>query len=223
MARNILWSATAVALLAACGGGGPTPEQKALADKEAMNKAAFEKIMKVWETGDTASYDSLIADNFNEHNPDPSIPSTGRQHWKDMYKVYHGSFPDMKASPQVLMVDGDWVAGCATMNGTNTGPMGPGMPATNKAVKDLTGIDLCRFENGKLVEHWGAFDSMGMMMQLGMMGGDHDMAMEKDHVCNPGCKGDKHNILHGEKGHVCAPDCPAMKEMEGMKTEEKKG
>jgi predicted ester cyclase len=209
----------AIALLASCGGG-PTPEQKALMDKEVANKAAFEKLMSAWDSGNEAILDSLIADNFVEHNPDPNIHSTGRQHWKDMMKEYKASFPDMKATPHVTMVDGDWVAGCATVSGTNTGPMGP-MPATNKPVKDLTGIDLCRFENGRMVEHWGAFDAMSMMMQLGMMGdmGGGGMAMEKEHVCNPGCKGDKHNYLHGEKGHVCSPDCPEMKKT----MEEKKG
>lgn len=29
----------------------------------------------------------------------------------------------------------------------------------------------------------------------------------KEHVCNPGCKGVKHNLLHGEKGHVCGAAC----------------
>lgn len=218
MTRTIFSMAAVLTLLAGCSSGGPTPEQKALADKEAGNKAAFEKIMHAWDNSDSAVYDSLIADNFTEHNPDPNIHSTGRQHWKDMLRIYKGSFPDMKATPQVMLVDGDWVAGCATMSGTNSGAMGP-MPATNKPVKDLTGIDLCRFENGKMVEHWGAFDAMGMMMQLGLMGGDMggDMAMEKEHVCNPGCKGDKHNLLHGEKGHVCGPDCPEMKKMEEKK------
>ena len=208
----------AIALLASCGGG-PTPEQKALADKEATNKAAFEKIMNAWNTGDKAAMGEVLADNFMTHNPDPMIPSTGKQQMLDQMEMYRGMAPDLKGEGKALMVDGDWVAGAAIVRGTNTGAMGE-MPATNKAF-DCTGIDMFRFENGKAVEHWGLFDSMKMMNDLGMMGGDHDMAMEKDHVCNPGCKGDKHNIMHGEKGHVCAPDCPGMKAMEG-KMEEKK-
>ncbi|MGZ3665118.1 MAG: ester cyclase [Ktedonobacterales bacterium] len=30
-----------------------------------------------------------------------------------------------------------------------------------------TDLDLCRFSEGKLVEHWGVFDRMGMMEQIG--------------------------------------------------------
>jgi predicted ester cyclase len=28
-------------------------------------------------------------------------------------------------------------------------------------------IDICRFENGKIVEHWGVADRLGMMQQIG--------------------------------------------------------
>ncbi|MGZ3598456.1 MAG: ester cyclase [Ktedonobacterales bacterium] len=31
----------------------------------------------------------------------------------------------------------------------------------------MEALDLCRFSEGKLVEHWGVFDRMGMMEQIG--------------------------------------------------------
>jgi predicted ester cyclase len=86
-------------------------------------------------------------------------------------KTYRASNPDMKANGKVMLVDGDWVCGVAMVNGTNTGDMGPGMPATNKAW-EATGIDVIRFENGKAVEQWTLFDVMKMMTDLGVnMGG----------------------------------------------------
>lgn len=30
-------------------------------------------------------------------------------------------------------------------------------------------IDICRVQDGKLVEHWGVTDMMAMMQQLGVM------------------------------------------------------
>ena len=33
-------------------------------------------------------------------------------------------------------------------------------------------VDVLRFENGKVVEHWGYMEEMKMMEQLGMMGGE---------------------------------------------------
>ncbi|MEZ4808692.1 MAG: ester cyclase [Flavobacteriales bacterium] len=158
-----------IAFLAACGGG-PTPEQQALAEKEATNKAAFEKLMSAWGNGDKAAMSEVLAEDFMTHNPDPDIPGTGKQHLLDQMETYRAMSPDMKGDRKVLLVDGDWVAGVEMVNGTHTGAMGD-MPPTGKGF-DCTSIDLIRFQDGKAVEHWGLFDAMTMMHQLGMMGAD---------------------------------------------------
>lgn len=171
MNATILSIAAASMLLVACSPAGPTPEQKALADKEAANKAAFENISKAWNTGDAQLLADNVADNFMTHNPDPMIPATGKQGMLDAMKTYRASSPDMKGEGKVLLVDGDWVAGVAMIKGTNTGDMGPGMPATGKAW-EATGIDVIRFENGKAVEMWTLFDVMKAMSDMGInMGG----------------------------------------------------
>jgi len=33
----------------------------------------------------------------------------------------------------------------------------------------ITVIDIARFKDGKIVEHWGVPDQLGMMLQLGLM------------------------------------------------------
>ena len=170
MRRTILPIAVVAVLFYACGGG-PTPEQQAQMDKEAANKAAFENIGKAWNTGDEKLLADNLADNFMTHNPDPMIQSTGKQQFIDAMKTYRTSSPDMNAEGKVMLVDGDWVAGVAMIKGTNTGDMGPGMPATGKAW-EATGIDVMRFENGKAVELWTVFDVMKMMSDMGInMGG----------------------------------------------------
>jgi predicted ester cyclase len=213
MTRNVLSLATTALLLASCSSGGPTPEQKTMMDKEAANKAAFENIGKAWNTGDEKLLSDNLADNFMTHNPDPMIQSTGKQHWIDAMKMYRASSPDMKGDSKVMLVDGDWVCGVAMVKGTNTGEMGPGMPATNKAW-EASGIDVMRFENGKAVELWTGFDVMKMMSDLGMNmgGGGGDMAGGAEHVCTDKCKDGNHVYAHGEKGHVCTEECHKMME-----------
>ena len=215
MTHRIILPIAVTALLTACATC-PDPGIHDNTAKEAANKAAFENIAKAWDTGDEKLMADNLADNFVNHNPDPNIPGAGKEQWITAMKTYRASSPDMKAEGKVMMADGDWVAGVAMIRGTNTGDMGPGMPATGKAW-EASGIDVIRFENGKAVEAWSGFDSMKMMSDLGLMGGDHDMTAEKEHVCNPGCKPPDHAYLHGEKGHVCSPECPAMKEMEAKK------
>ncbi|MBP6313417.1 MAG: ester cyclase [Flavobacteriales bacterium] len=200
---------SAITFLGACNSG-PSPEQKALADKEAINKAAFEKFGEAWAKKDKAALSEVLADNFMTHNPDPSIPSTGKQHILDQVDAYYGMSSDMAGDPKLMMVDGDWVAGVVMAKGTNDGAMGE-MPATGKKW-EATAVDFMRFENGKIVEHWGVFDAMTMMQQLGMFDHHDDIAMDKEHVCSDKCKGDKHLYAHGEKGHECAEECKKVME-----------
>lgn len=49
---------------------------------------------------------------------------------------------------------------------THKGQFGP-MPPTGKKM-EITVIDILRFKEGKLVEHWGVPDRFALMEQLGM-------------------------------------------------------
>ena len=43
-----------------------------------------------------------------------------------------------------------------------------GVPPTSKAFA-ITVMDVCRFENGKIVEHWGVADQLALMTQIGAL------------------------------------------------------
>ena len=43
-----------------------------------------------------------------------------------------------------------------------------GFPPAGKSF-EIDVMDVARFENGKIVEHWGVPDQLGMLMQLGLM------------------------------------------------------
>ena len=209
---NKILSATAIAALFTACSGDPSTVKDPMMDKEAANKAAFETIQKAFTTGDPKLFDGVVADNMVLHNPDPSIKSTGKQAWIDGLNFYKGMFPDMDAKIEQIVADGDWVTGVMTVTGTQTG-MVDGKPGSGKKIS-VTSIDVYRFENGMAVENYSLFDLGTYMHQMGM---GEEMAMEKEHLCNPGCKPPMHNYMHGEKGHVCNPDCPEMKKMEAEK------
>jgi predicted ester cyclase len=52
-----------------------------------------------------------------------------------------------------------------TWSGTQKGEF-MGIPPTGKSVS-IGVIDIIRMADGKVMEHWGQMDSMGMMQQLG--------------------------------------------------------
>ena len=70
-----------------------------------------------------------------------------------------------------MPTDGDSETGAATRwtrnraRGINTGSV-MGFGPTLQAV-EVNVIDIGRFEDGKLVEHWGIADQMGLLLQVG--------------------------------------------------------
>ena len=64
-----------------------------------------------------------------------------------------------------IVVEGDKGAARVTMKGTHSGEC-MGVPATGKQV-NVSAIDIFRFADGKLVEHWGVTDAMALMQQFG--------------------------------------------------------
>jgi predicted ester cyclase len=79
----------------------------------------------------------------------------------------HNAFPDFKAMIDDIVAEGDKVVVRQTWSGTHKGDW-MGVPPTGKGVS-FGVIDIIRFDGGKVVEHWGQIDSMGMMVQLGVI------------------------------------------------------
>ena len=76
------------------------------------------------------------------------------------------AFPDLNLTiDDMVAVDGKvWAQ--STARGTNRGGfMGP----PNGKSFEIVVFDVCRFENGKIVEHWGSPDRFHLLMQLGLL------------------------------------------------------
>ncbi len=123
---------------------------------------------EVWNQGNLAVVDELIAADFDGH-PAPSDADFGRgpTGQKQLVGLYRGAFPDMRMSIDDMTAEGDRVALRWTARGTNTGEM-MGMPATGKPAT-VTGIVINRLAGGKIAEGWTNFDALGMLQQLGVI------------------------------------------------------
>ena len=129
------------------------------------NEEIFRNIIEEgFGKGDASVIDQHAANDFLEHqygfNP-PDVSSV-----KAAINDLHRAFPDFSMKIEDLVITGDKVWGRMTAKGTQKAQFGP-MPATGKKF-EICVIDIMRFKNGKLVEHWGVPDRLGLMEQLGM-------------------------------------------------------
>jgi predicted ester cyclase len=113
--------------------------------------------------GNYDALDPLFAPNYIEHQ---FGLKTTLQGLKEDIQFLRTAFPDLQLTIEDMVADGDKVWIRMTARGTNRGPlMGP---PTNKPMK-ITVFDVCRFENGKIVEHWGVPDRFAQLAQLGLL------------------------------------------------------
>lgn len=106
-----------------------------------------------------------LAGDFVEHEVVPGLEPT-KEGVRQFFSHYMQGFPDLRFESQDMLSSGDKVVARFRVTGTHEGEF-MGMPATGRRV-DVEGIDIVRFaDDGPAVEHWGVFDALGMMQQLG--------------------------------------------------------
>lgn len=113
-----------------------------------------------------AMIDSFAAPEYLEHQYDTHYDSD-RKGIKKAFADYFIAFPDMHVKANFMMAEDDLVTAQITTTGTNTGRI-YGQKATNKKF-EINGVDITRFKNGKVVEHWGYAEEGKLLTQLGLI------------------------------------------------------
>jgi steroid delta-isomerase-like uncharacterized protein len=127
--------------------------------------ATMRRMYDLLNAGDVDGFGDLLADDFVEHEALPGLEPT-KEGVKAFFRMYRAAFPDMRMEAQDVLVSGDKVVARARATGTHQGEF-MGMPATGRNV-DAQLIDILRFaDDGLAHEHWGVFDQLAMMQQLG--------------------------------------------------------
>ena len=114
--------------------------------------------------GNLAALDGLFADGYQEHQF--QLPE-GLQGFKNSIQGLRAAFPDLKITVEDIVAVDDKVWARSTASGTHLGEW-MGLPATG-ATFTIDVIDICRFESGKVVEHWGVPDRFAQLLQLGFL------------------------------------------------------
>jgi predicted ester cyclase len=87
---------------------------------------------------------------------------------KETIRTLRTWFSEFQLEIVDLVADGDMIWSRNVGRGVNTGSV-MGHPATGKPVA-VDVVDIARFKDGKIVEHWGVPDQLGMLLQLGLLG-----------------------------------------------------
>lgn len=129
------------------------------------NEVLFRRVIEEgFSDGDVSVIDEIAAPEFVEHQY--GISPQNAVGVKESIEALHRAFPDFSLTVEETVSSDETVWGRMTGTGTHRGELGS-IPPTGKEI-EVTVIDIMRFEDGKLVEHWGVADRFAMMDQLGM-------------------------------------------------------
>jgi predicted ester cyclase len=90
----------------------------------------------------------------------------GVQTVKENITWFHNVFPDLTCTIEDQVAEGEKVVSRYTIRGTHQGEEFFGVLATGRRI-EMRGIQIDRFEGGKLVEERAEFDLLGALQQLG--------------------------------------------------------
>lgn len=133
------------------------------------NESVYRRINEeIWEKRNFDAVDDLIAEDYVLH--DPSMPddaewSGGREGYREMVEMGTDVFENATIDIQQTISADDYVVGRWSMTGTHVGEMGNIQPSNEEVT--MTGIEISRFEDGKLAESWQEINMLDMLMQAG--------------------------------------------------------
>jgi steroid delta-isomerase-like uncharacterized protein len=111
--------------------------------------------------------DDLIADDLVEHQNYGPGHAPGAEGVKAVITSLRRAFSDFRLTVQEVATDGDVVWSRNVASGTNDGSF-MGHPPTGRTVQ-IDVIDIVRVRDGRIVEHWGVPDRLGVLQQLGLL------------------------------------------------------
>jgi len=135
---------------------------KAQAAVEEQNKALALRFTDAYQKGDIAAVKEICSPDFIEHGVGRTF---SLEQAIEILKGNMAIFSDFTIIAEDMIARGDKVAIRYLLKVTHTGE-GLGIPATGKKAES-TGIEILRFENGKIAEAWAEEDVSSLLMQLG--------------------------------------------------------
>ena len=133
-------------------------------DNEQIVRALIEE---GFNEGNLDLVDAITSPELVEHQAFGPDHAAGAEGVRDVIASLRKAFDGFHLTIEDLVVSGDtvWLRMVAT--GTHTGTF-MGHAATNRPIRTDV-FDVIRLQDGRMVEHWGVPDRLGVLMQLGLI------------------------------------------------------
>jgi steroid delta-isomerase-like uncharacterized protein len=130
-------------------------------DNKALVRRFYAEVMG---KGNMTEADKLPSTSYVEHLP---VPAPGREGLKQLVMLVRSAFPDIHPTVEDAVAEGDRVAVRIVARGTHQNAF-MGIPPGGKAV-EWREMHIYRVVDGKIVEHWGEIDQLGLLQQIGAL------------------------------------------------------
>jgi predicted ester cyclase len=153
----------------AAGGGSDGELEKGATMLETM-KGLSRRSLEMWQSGTKVDPLSIFAEGYMNHQEpaaDGGIRVLDLAGWRAIVRGNHEAFPDLKAEILMQIAEGDTIATHWRFSATQTGAY-EGLIATGKQVR-WTGVQIDRFEDGRIAESWVSWDKYTQFSELGLI------------------------------------------------------
>lgn len=128
------------------------------------NKAVVRRYLdEAWNGGDVSVLDELMTPDYARY-----VGTAGahldREGQKQRIAGFQKAFGDLQLVLDDMLAEGDEVTIRIRLIGTHRDTF-MGVPATGKRIT-IAAIDILRFVDGRVAEHWGVMDTYGALQQL---------------------------------------------------------
>jgi predicted ester cyclase len=115
-------------------------------------------------SGNLSVIDEIIGPNYINHAA-PFGLANDKNGLKKLLEEFILAFPDQHIEAKKIFAKDDLAIAYWEITGTHQGKFF-GVEPTGKKIR-MTGIDIDRVQDGKIVEHWGGEDMMILLSQIG--------------------------------------------------------
>jgi steroid delta-isomerase-like uncharacterized protein len=131
-------------------------------DNKALIRRFYEQ---VWDTGAVEVAHEVFHTDYIRHDLRPSDALPGPEGQARIAADFRRAFPDLRFSVDLLLGEDDLVAARWTASGTHAGSWGVVAPTGRRVT--FSGVNVFRFQAGKVAEIWNHRDDLGLMTQVG--------------------------------------------------------